>query len=472
MLVRHNNQVNESIIKSQPISAVCNINCDPILQITDSINIPSSVVTSALSPDGSRVFLFYNTTIGTTSTSPVTASLFQNVNGKLVKTIDIPVPENFPQSSTAAVSPDFTKLAIVYETDEGGNGIINIYDLNNLPDVIKTIALPPNFQPFTTNTNFNLGISSDNELFTLSFLTTGPPKNQGVFQVYNIITGNLVSSSPIGGFSNGPAFFDLCREVSKKCKCKHESRYIRRFISISWATTDYPSFPPAGCGIKTTSPAYLEIYELKQSSLIITTRNLLSGPAQNIAIPTGIYCSDEKLIAISTSGRVSTQPRITTFVNPDSLSFEQGGINIYKFNGKNIYRVAFQPVFGPASAINFYPNGKYISVAFSSSTQGLPTYTPRCASFRVPGYFQVFRVCSTPITDKVDRKINTQDSNVCIYPIDIPRFTSGGVINLPFSNNGRWLVVSGGTLLENVVQELPDGPYNNVQLYYLTSSGN
>jgi hypothetical protein len=265
-----------------------------------------------------------------------------------------------------------------------------------------------------------------------------------------------VASVPINGFSNGPYFFDLC------LKCKINNLY-RRFVAINVVGVNYPSSPPEGCGISIIGPSMLEIYELN-NTLIKREVTEVGALVRNISICKNKKDKEEILIGLTIAPNINELPSLYNFKDPRFTIFngESGGISIYNFNGAKLCRVLFQPVtFGSVTGISFYPNCKYLSVSFTTTITSLPTTNPPCTSFRFPDFIQTFRIT------KDDNKCNT---NICLYPIDIPRPAGALVFTLPFSYNGKWQIVSGGIVGQNIVTELPDGPINNLQLYKISRS--
>lgn len=477
--ITSNCRVNNSLITKKHITAICERGCDPVFHPTDSITVPSTATFSAISPDGSEVFILLSSFLGNVVVTPLAATLFRNTNGKLTPILDVPIPTDFPILSTAAVSTDFTLFGLVFEREVGGNGIINIYTRDNLHNPVLTIPIVPgNFQPFTTNTSFLGGFSEDNRFFAITF-TTGD-NNKGNLQVYDVNTGSLVASTTTVGFSSGAYFFDLCQKSHKKCK--HSKSNRRTFIATTPAATQYPVSPPEGCTINNSQPSVLDIFELVENSLVLVAEIQLNQFIRDISIPRGACCPSEILISVITGGIVPGQPTLPVFINPDGVSFndELGGLRIFRFNGETLCLAAFQPpIIGGLSACTFDSTGQFIALAFSANVRTPPTFqtTPppshACRSFSYPNFVQNYRVVNQPKKHKNHNNGNC-DCSVCIYPLDIPRPGGAGVNTIPTSLNGRWQVVSGGTLSNVtatgagtpvVITELPTGPINNIQLY-------
>lgn len=533
-----------------PQTAICQKDCDPILQLTSSITAPAVADLSAISPDGTQVLSLLSFFFGEVSAVPIDFQLYNNNCGVLTPTLTrLPLPN--ATVSLAAVSVDFTTAVGLYEnTDAQGNslgtGFLSVFNPSNPSVTLKTIPLilPPGFTSFvgfSSNTSYLGGISDDNRFVTVNFLTSSFPNSQGFLQVYDIVTGTKVAETPIIGFSNGGYFFDLCQKIHKegkvkssrkhqksesesseeskrkhrkhrrhqksKCnRCEEPDCIRRRFIAIGSATADVSANAQACSGLQILAPAIFQIFELKCNALVEVARTSVSGLVSTISIPRGICCPPEILIAINAGGEVPGAPSFYSFPDPvarNSLNGQPGGVTIFRFNGERLCQVAFQPdELAGASAVSFSADGKLLAIAFSTSVRapfsfcnlcdvvGLPPLPSVCplpadptlfnnlpqVRFTFPGYFQVFRVVNQPQDNKkLCEKCNDGcDCSVCLYPVDIPRATAPSIFTLPFSLNGRWLIVSGAIINRPSVPvnangapfPIPvTGPINNVQLY-------
>ena len=441
-------------------TAMCQRDCDPLLKVVDSRAIGSAATYTALSPDGTQAISLLSTFLGSVVTVPIDFQLFNNNCGVLTPT-ETRLPENATNYATtpslisnAAVAFNFRIAAGIYEyvdnpTDANslGTGFVDVFDPSNPTVNLFSFPLVNNvsetFLPFTTNTKYLTGISSDNRYLTLSYQTA---IDQGVVQVYDLRTGELVAEGFTNGFSNGPSFFDLCQ--SKNCdrddcgrKNKHRSQCVRRrFVAIGSNGLN------AGVNL---APAIFQIFELRENSLFEVARESTSSQLRSISVPTGLCCPPETLIAISTTGVIPGQP--TLYTNSpaarNSLNGQIGGVTIFRFNGERLREVARQPVeLGFVNAVGFTPNGKYLAIAFGTSASG----------FAFPSFFQLFRV------------VNQDDCSVCLYPLDIPRPSGQQILTLPFSLNGKWLIVSGGIVNSTPPNpNFPLGLIKNFQVYQL-----
>jgi hypothetical protein len=481
---------------ASPQTAICQRDCDPLLQLTSSITESAAAEFSSLSPDGTRVLSLLTFFIGSQTAIPVDMRLYENNCGTL-----IPIASRLPSDasdptafiSLAAVATDWKIAAGIYENaDASGNplgtGFVDLFNPNNPSVNLKTfpIVLPAGvtqWLSFTVNTDYLQGISIDDRYLTVTFQTSSFPNSLGYLQIYDLVTGAKVAETTIGGFSNGGAFFDLCQKKSRR-KCKEDKCIRRRFVAINYFNSEYPSALDCS-GIRVIAPSVFAIYEFTCGTLIKITQDSVSSSVGVISIPRGLCCPPEILIAITAIGQVPGAPSFFSFPDPelrDTLNGEPGGVTIYRFNGKKLKQVAFQPVeLGNAPAVGFTANGKYLAISFSSNIRapspfcGVPVpgqidkpTNPAQVSFAYPGYFQIFRVVNQITKDGCE-------CDVCLYPVDIPRPTPLNMVTLPFSLNGRWFLISGGLLLRPSVPvdangdpltPIPTtGPINNVQLY-------
>jgi hypothetical protein len=487
-------------------TAICQRDCDPLLKLTDSTSLPSAATFSALSPCGDRVLSLISFFFGDASAVPIDFQLYDNDCGTL-----IPTETRLPRDATgfatnpsvlssAAVSRDFKRSAAIYEyVDPDGNGLgygfVDVFDPKNPSVNLLSFPIYVNGSPSsptntfvsgTANADYLGGISEDDKNVAVVLQTASYPESSGVVQVYNLVNGTFISEAPILGFSNGATIFDLCQskqcEQNNKCKDKKSKCNRRRFVAVMSSVTDVLTAQTC-TGLQFLSPALLYIFELKSTSLVEVDTVSISSGGNVMSIPRGICCPPETLIAISTAGVVPGQKELFTFSDPGraSLNGTSGGVTIYRFNGEKLRDVAFQPIeLGSTNAVGFSANGKYLAVSFStnvrapfpicnlSNVEGLPTpyntNNPPQVRFVFTGYFQVFRV------------VNQEDCSVCLYPVDIPRPTSVGLITLPFSANGRWLLIPGAAITRPSVPRngltpltvIPlVGPVNNIQLYQL-----
>ena len=484
-------------------TAMCQKDCDPLLKLTTSTSISSAVTFTALSPDGSKALSLISFFLGDVSAVPIDFQLFENDCGVLTPT-ETRVPSDATNYNTqpssvslAAVSTDFKLAAILYEyinPDTGdflGFGFVDVFDpsnpsINKFSFPIQVNTPSGHYVPFSLNTDYLGGISVDNRYLTLSFQIGNAPDSAGVVQVYDLRTGDLVAEAPINGFSNGPVFFDLCQ--SKKCDCKKEHKQKpkctrRRFVAIGSDPADISGNGDTCSGAVFFPNSIFIIFELKSNKLFEVDRVSTASGVTTISIPRGLCCPPEILIATTTSGVIPGEPSIYTFADPvrDSLNGKPGGVTVFRFNGEKLNEVAFQPIeLGGVSSLGFTPDGKYLAMAFGTNVRApypycnlanvpnLPTpystNNPPQVRFQFTGFFQLFRV------------LNKDDCSVCLYPLDIPRPTGQAVVTLPFSSNGKWLLVTAAAITRPSVPQLDGvplasiplvGPINNIQLYQI-----
>ena len=445
-------------------TAMCQRDCDPLLKVTTSTAISAQAIFTALSPDGRYALSLLSFFSGSPIAIPIDFQLYENDCGVLTPT-QTRLPSdatgyatNTSVVSSATVSLDFKLAAAAYEyadvTDPNnpillGYGFVDIFDprdpkvnLMSFPLYVNGSPSSPSntFVSGTVNTDYLGGISEDDRYLAIVLQTSS---NTGAIQVYNLRNGNFIAEGQTVGFSNGAVFFDLCqsKDCDRDCKKKNKTKCVkRRFLAVGSVSQN----PETGAFI---APSLLKIFEFKSNKLFEVASESASSLVFTINIPRGLCCPPETLISITTSGVIPGQQNLYTFPRPASLNGKMGGVTIYRFNGDRIREVAYQPIeLGTVTTTGFTANGKYLAIAFGSSAR----------SFQFTGFFQLFRV------------VNQDDCSVCLYPVDIPRPTSQALTTLPFSRDGKWLLVSGGIIRNFTFPADPNlGPINNVQLYQL-----
>jgi hypothetical protein len=505
-----NCQHDNNYLNRTPLTAICQKDCDPVLKVTASVNIPAAAVFTSLSPDGMRLLVVLSAFLGTTVPQDTTAFILRVSNGTIIT--DEPLgqlvtPAGFSISS-AAVSPDFTRLAVIFESDLSPTGIINVYDISDnsftLLSSQEIITDNPGneFYSGSVNTSFQYGFC-DNETLGLTLLTTvtgttgtAPIRREGVLQLYDVSEADagLISETPIGGFSNGPVCFDLCQHH----KCHNEDILVRRrFLAVGWSETldptGNPNIPPpqiGGLGLESVFEIYEVVDDDNATTLELRDRVELPAFPGVITIPNGC-CPSEILIALATSGRLPNQPTLAVSQLLLSAGISNtdrpGGITILRFNGDNLCEAAFQPVeLGTVGYLQFDATGKYLAAAFNANVTTPINFGTGMTGgegqggqpFIYPNFIQVFRVLNQNNGvkkghPKCNNTVNECECRACIYPIDIPRPAATFVSSLSFSFNGEWFAVSGTPLSTvastgvDVTLLGPGGPINNVQLYRL-----
>lgn len=384
-------------------------NCDDkiSLRVTADIQTPfpeGLYDTSSITGDGR--FVFIARTPDTTNPIPadqVAATIYSNNNGNLTQLKTAPTIANFIVDG-GAISTN-GDIAYIVEEDPNGGGQARVFNVPSL--TLRTIIQLPGYDG-TTGTL----VGSSTILNGKYIIANGIGSDQVTGTVYliNIISGTVVATGQIQGRSNiGGIPFELNGDI---------------YVAID-STGD----------INSNGPFSFIIFKLSGRNLIRVTE---------FTIPTGtlgynvLVRSENALIAVTT-GRTNT-PGVPLVAGqtPTGIAYtgEPGGLAIYKFNGDDICLTGFKTVnLGTYSfrAVAFHPCGKFVSAIIR------PRFTYDS------GILVTYRLVKGK---NCENNLLNQVSDCCHqYILDCQdiAITTPNTINLQYSENGKWVVASGGT---------------------------
>ncbi len=376
------------------------------LNLTDTLNRTSTgfPIDPSISPNGSLAYLVYE--IDVTPSTTLAAELFMNNNGTLQSLIQVSADatSNFDSIDDGFANQDFTQFSLIDDTSSSGTTPAQIRI--RLFDPIFSSAISRTFDNFDPGPNAPASpaysgaggtFSDDGTLVAMSYLTdsTVTPQ-QSILHVLSTIDLSTVASIPFDGGSNGPFFFSLNKNGTK-----------RTFITL----TSFENFTFAFGDPTATAPSLLYVFELVGSTLNLVDTAFL--PQASLSGPTVSMCGEQALIGIGTNLAVIA-PEESLFVSPTSsfINTDNRELRFYTFDGSNLELQTAQSTGITTYSPVFYPLSSLVLV----NQQALDGQ---------PSFFNLFKKHKTHL--ELEERTH----------LSAPFFSGA------FSDNGKWLLVTG-----------------------------
>ena len=420
------------------------------LILTDSVKATLLTTTSfaAISADGSKVFFKpfggFGADIkfppGTVPQPPFTqAILYKNAKGKLQVEKSIPLDlSTFPNSDGAGASQDFKRFVIIDD-----NGIFS----NKV--IIRIRTLDANFNVIATkidsNVEFNAALfapsigfpvfTNDNKFFVVGLQTKN---NQSLVRLYETDTLNVVFEYNIGQTSSteGQITSSGIATYFPIYKNGKQLEYFALPIALVNPTANLPG----------TISADIQVLQLiRGANPTLTLVNKTPLPQQGISISSLQTKKSRKLnyaILSLTTMRADLPGEIITFQVPQPSVLPKDGdeLRVYKVTvGKNdkvkLKLIASQNLKNDGGAVASYPLNKGKTIALSIKNFPLNFYNNlNEGDPAAPQAFSLREITGKP-TDRV-AKLGFNNIDQLYSVSDENNFAQ-------FSQNGRWLVVTG-----------------------------
>jgi hypothetical protein len=356
------------------------------------------------------------------------AELFANKRGRLSSLFSKPVSAAFPEVSGGEATCPFDRLSLIDSSIARGEVRIRILDTQG-----STLATRV-FTGTNTNATFdNTGggsFSADGRYACLFYRLPSVSSTQdgdNVLQVLHTKTLEPVAKFTYPGSNNEPYFFSV----------PDQRKY---YIALAWANVAVAIINgeptvQAGC------PSVLQILRFvpQCSKLMAVAKAQLPGFAVGRMVLSACRADAPPLIAMATVAAVgSKQVNPFTIPTPSCTGQDDAEIRVYSFNGRCLSLIASQSTYSRSGGIAFSPAGDFLAFALRSFNAQTPA---DCAA----EYGATLEIAQL------------EQNNGSLSPILIRGALPPVSLNVRWSENGKWLLVSGSPS--------PDQPTKTIQLF-------